>query len=44
MRKYESPELEVTSVKKTDVITTSPGTMGPTVEEEFNSWKIGINL
>ena len=44
MKKYESPMLEVTSVKETDVITTSLGTMGPTVEEEFNSWKIGINL
>ena len=44
MKKYESPKLEVTEVDTSDIITTSLGTMGPTVEEEFNSWKIGIGL
>lgn len=44
MKKYEVPELEITEVTERDVITTSLGTMGPTVDEEFNSWRIGIGL
>lgn len=44
MKKYESPELEISRVDVNDVITTSLGTVGPTVEEEFNSWKIGMEF
>ena len=44
MKKYENPSLEIVKINDTDIITTSPGTTGPTVDEENGSWGLGINL
>jgi len=44
MKRYIHPEIEIVKIDERDVITTSPGTFGPTVEEEFESWKISIGL
>ena len=41
IKKYINPEIEITKLNERDVITTSPGTAGPTVDEEFDSWKVG---
>ena len=43
MKKYEMPIVEITEIKEDDVITTSPGTMGPTIDEESGTWG-GIGL
>ena len=44
MKKYEIPEIEVTKIDYTDVITTSPGTSGPVVDEDLGGWGVGIGL
>lgn len=44
MKKYVSPEFEFTKIDERDVITTSPGTMGPTVDEESGSWGMEIGF
>lgn len=44
MKKYESPMLEITKIEAKDIITTSPGTTGPTVDEESNAWGVGIGF
>ena len=44
MKKYVSPEFEFTKIDEIDVITTSPGTSGPVVDEDAGSWGIGVGL
>ena len=43
MKKYENPYFEIERIGDSDIITTSPGTTGPTVDEENGSWGIGVN-
>lgn len=43
MKKYEMPIFEITEINENDVITTSPGTMGPTIEEEAGTW-VGLDF
>ena len=38
MKKYEMPVFEITEINENDIITTSPGTTGPTVDEESGTW------
>ena len=42
MKKYESPDFEINKISERDIIVTSPGTTGPTVDEESGSWGISI--
>ena len=42
--KYTSPELEVTELKVSDIITTSPGTETDIMDETDGSWEIGLDL
>ena len=44
MKRYENPALEIIDVKESDIITASPGTTGPTVDEESGDWGIGIGV
>ena len=44
MKKYEMPICEITKLNEDDIITTSPGTMGPTVDEEAGDWGLGIGV
>ena len=44
MKKYENPTLEIFDIDKSDIITSSPGTTGPTVDEESGDWGIGIGV
>ena len=42
--KYTSPELEVTELEVSDIITTSPGTETDIMDETDGSWEIGLDL
>ena len=39
---YRSPELEVIELNVADIITTSPGTETPSVEETDGIWDLNI--
>ena len=44
MKKYENPSFEIVNISSTDIITTSPGTSGPTVDEGSGDWGVGLGL
>ena len=44
MKRYDMPEIEIIKIDYSDVITTSPGTSGPVVDEDDGSWGVGIGL
>ena len=44
MKRYEIPEIEITKIDNSDVITTSPGTSGPVIDEDEGNWGVGIGL
>ena len=44
MKKYENPILEIVETNDSDIITTSPGTTGPTIDEDNGNWGFGIGL
>ena len=44
MKKYETPKLEITIIEERDVITTSPGTFGPTIDEDFGVWDVEFGI
>ena len=44
MKKYTTPNFEVTELLKTDIITTSPGTETSVQDETDGNWEIGINV
>ena len=43
MKKYNTPEIEVSEVKTSDIITSSPGTETPWYEESDGIWEMTIN-
>ena len=44
MKKYEDPSFEIVIINDGDIITTSPGTSGPTVDEGSGDWGVGLGL
>ena len=42
MEKYISPEFEIVKLMSDDIITTSPGTETPSVEETDGIWDLDI--
>ena len=42
MKNYTNPDIEITEVKGTDIITTSPGTETPKHEEDNGIWDLTI--
>ena len=44
MKKYMNPELEVVEVNASDVMTTSPGTETPTMDETDGNWQMGVTI
>lgn len=44
MKNYISPEFEFTKIDVNDVISTSPGTSGPVVDEESDGWGMGLEI
>ncbi len=43
MKKYETPELQLISTVNEDIITASPGVIGPVVEENGGMWDLDIS-
>ena len=41
MKKYIIPEVEIIELNDSDIITTSPGTTGPEIDEDDGPW-IGL--
>ena len=44
MKKYDTPEIEIVEIEKTDIITTSPGTETPKYDENDGIWELDIGL
>ena len=42
MKKYLNPEIEIIELSSDDIITTSPGTETPSVEETDGIWDLNI--
>ena len=42
MKKYINPEIEVVKVMASDIITSSPGTETPKLEENDGLWDLSI--
>ena len=43
MKNYTNPDIEITEVKGTDIITTSPGTETTPKDESDGIWDLDIN-
>ena len=44
MKKYFNPEIEIVKLSVDDVITTSPGTETPTMDETDGNWQMGVSI
>ena len=42
MKKYHNPELEIIKIAVDDIITSSPGTETPSVEENDGVWDLDL--
>ena len=43
MKVYITPKIEIIEVEGTDIITASPGTETPTMDETDGIWEFGLN-
>ena len=44
MKNYTNPEIEIVEVKFADIITTSPGTETPPMDETDGNWQMGVSI
>ena len=44
MKKYFNPEIEIVELSVDDVITTSPGTETPPMDENDGNWQMGVSI
>ena len=44
MKKYHNPEIEIVEVMASDIITFSPGTETPTMDETDGNWQMGVTI
>ena len=44
MKKYFNPEIEIVELSVNDVITTSPGTETPPMDENDGNWQMGVSI
>ena len=42
MKKYNTPEIEIVEIEKTDIITPSPGTETPKYDENDGIWDLDL--
>ena len=44
MKKYFNPEIEIVELSVDDVITTSPGTETPPMDETDGNWQMRVSI